>query len=505
MIGDFRHFNVDGELRADICIIGAGPVGISAAAELAEHTTQTILLLEAGGLEPEDVGPRGHSRSVGLPYSVEETRRRAIGGTSRAWNAERGALMRPFEAIDFAERDWVPESGWPFGSGELLPHYRRASEVLGLPTAAQEVIEDGDPSLQGLALDSRRLRNVPIYHVSMRYFSQERVAALPDRVQLWHHADVVDLRMDANGRRVTSALVRRQSNGPVSEVRAAKFIVAAGAVENARLLLASASGRGVGNPHGLVGRYFMEHPKGECGLFVPRSPEVVSKLAPYAHHLREDLNVRFHIYLAEQAIRDNRILGMYAALWPTEPDWLGDDLRDLAIRILGEYGPSTPVYAFSFQLEQAPLAENRVSLEQDQAGHEMLRLDWQLSPLEHRTLVRGMQIIQEEFFLIGAGSVLTKPYLDESGGYEWNLWRGYPYSIKTSHHPMGTTRMHLDPQKGVVDADCRVHGVENLFMAGCSVFPTGSHMNPTFTAVAMALRLARHLIDNGDQIGALSS
>jgi choline dehydrogenase-like flavoprotein len=58
---------------------------------------------------------------------------------------------------------------------------------------------------------------------------------------------------------------------------------------------------------------------------------------------------------------------------------------------------------------------------------------------------------------------------------------------------MGTTRMALDPRRGVVDQDCRVHGVENLYIAGSSVFPTCGFANPTLTIVELALRLVDHL------------
>jgi choline dehydrogenase-like flavoprotein len=65
--------------------------------------------------------------------------------------------------------------------------------------------------------------------------------------------------------------------------------------------------------------------------------------------------------------------------------------------------------------------------------------------------------------------------------------------LGNEHHHMGTTRMHDDPHNGVVNRDCQVHGISNLFIAGSSVFPSYACDDPTMTIVTLALRLADHL------------
>jgi choline dehydrogenase-like flavoprotein len=502
VIHDLRKLPEDAELQADVCVVGAGPVGIAVAAALADGHAD-VLLLEGGGLEPDEAPPpRGVARAAGLPYPLQETRVRAVGGTAHAWNlelpsGEMGALMRPLEPIDFVEREWVPGSGWPIDLPALLPYYARAYEFAGLPPTALDRDRWLDEEPQPLPLDPARLRSVPLHYASRERFTLAAAGALPalERVQVWHHADVVELETDASGRRVVGAVIRCADDGTEVTARANVFVLAGGGAENARLLLASttSSAAGIGNRHDLVGRCFMEHPQGATGVFVPRSADVVAQLSSYAMHQRHGTAVRWHLYLSEEILRAERLLGYYAALWPTEADWLADDLRDLALRAQQAFGAAAPLYAVSFQVEQAPNPDSRVTVARDASGDTAIVLDWRLTPLEYRTLVRAQQIIQEEFHLRGLGTVFTKPYADDTGGFETGTWRTYDFPITGAHHHMGTTRMHEDPRRGVVDADCKVHDVDNLYVVGASVFPTSSHVNPTLTATALGVRLGEHL------------
>jgi choline dehydrogenase-like flavoprotein len=113
-----------------------------------------------------------------------------------------------------------------------------------------------------------------------------------------------------------------------------------------------------------------------------------------------------------------------------------------------------------------------------------VRLNWQLSALDKRTMARGQEIVAEEVGRAGAGRVKLELADDEPG---------WPAELTGGNHHMGTTRMHVDPKRGVVDENCRVHGIANLFIAGSSVFPTSGSANPTLTIVALSLRLADHV------------
>ena len=277
-------------------------------------------------------------------------------------------------------------------------------------------------------------------------------------------------------------------------------MLACGGIENARLLLASQCGYGIGNENDLVGRFFMEHPGGTTGFFVSSEPAIETLMAPFLlHQGTQGVWSRWRLALTKKLLRDEMLQRYSVNFWPTEPEWMPDDLTELAQRQLAYYqGSQTPrLYAISFMSEQAPNPDSRITLSDqvDENGIKLPCLDWQLSEVDIRTLIRGQQIIQEEFQLAGVGPVYTRRYSDAHGGFLTPLWGGYEACLGTSHHHMGTTRMHNDPQQGVVNSDCQVHSVENLFIAGSSVFPTGGFANPTLTIVALAVKLADHIHD----------
>lgn len=138
------------------------------------------------------------------------------------------------------------------------------------------------------------------------------------------------------------------------------------------------------------------------------------------------------------------------------------------------------------RFEPAPNPDSRVTLirELDEVGMPRAELDWQLSASDRHAVRRSMEIVGAEFGRAGLGRVQI---VFEEEGSDW------PADLAGGFHHMGTTRMSDDPKLGVVDRDCRVHGMSNLYVAGSSVFTTGGSSNPTMLIVALALRLAQHL------------
>ncbi|HEY9734658.1 MAG TPA: GMC family oxidoreductase, partial [Trichocoleus sp.] len=131
--------------------------------------------------------------------------------------------------------------------------------------------------------------------------------------------------------------------------------------------------------------------------------------------------------------------------------------------------------------EQAPDPANRIMLSNDRDvfGYPKMQLQWRWSDQDIQSIRRAQALFKQEFAKAGLGEL--KVELDQ----------GLPRMIYPSiHHHMGTTRMHESPKHGVVDANCRVHGVSNLYVASSSVFPTSGYANPTLTIVAIAIRVA---------------
>jgi len=184
---------------------------------------------------------------------------------------------------------------------------------------------------------------------------------------------------------------------------------------------------------------------------------------------------------------DHLLAGLGAALADFE-DTVGGLLGRLGLL---EYRPDHASFEMWSTVEQAPNPDSRVTLgnQRDALGMPRIEVDWRLTELDKRSLQAGHQAVAEELGRTGLGRLQIDPWLTA----DLTSWAP---ELDGGHHHMGTTRMSADPAKGVVDADCRVHGMTNLYVAGSSVFSTSGSANPTLTIVALALRLAGHLRQN---------
>lgn len=530
MILDGASLAPETVIEADVCVIGAGAAGLALVSRLRQiadpRRPPRVVLLESGGRSPRRPSPATADLCDGTVhgehYPLAETRRRGLGGTTSVW----GGMLVPLDSCDFERREWVPESGWPFGHGELIEPYRAAVEQLGAVAAPDRLGEELDatarlPRLDG-DLEIRPIQRPRRFRLGATLGS---ALASSDEVEIVLRATVIRLRTDRCGRRVSEAEVRtlgRTGSATRHRVRASWFVLAAGGIENPRLLLASPGPRGValGNDHDLVGRYFMEHRYIGAGV-VEAEPGV--DLAAYTEGVKRPGGRVFGtLALTAEARRRHRLLDQNLRLFPhsavdrsrsvmafkaiwgglrtgERPPALHRRLADLArgpVSVARYLAWRIPVhlgrdlrrrqsgYLFS-GLEQEPEAGNRVLLarSRDVFGTPRPRLELRLSPRHWRSARRGLEIVADEVRRLGIGRL----HRDR----RWS--RADQLQDKFGAHHMGTTRMHADPRRGVVDADCRVHGLENLFVAGSSVFPTGGSANPTLTIVALALRLADHL------------
>ncbi len=329
-------------------------------------------------------------------------------------------------------------------------------------------------------------------------------------LEAYLYANVTRIVAEPSGRRIERIEIRT-SSGRQHTVRPKTVVLACGGIENARLLLVSGGPAGLGNDRDLVGRFYMDHPKGVAGAVkvdtAPAFPHpgywddrpgrfrLGVRLSSECQRREELLNgyLRFHPTLATRgpgidALRDLRRRGPSA-------------LRDLrVVRGLAAGLPSLARFA-RFKIvnrgrvekaeihnfiEQTPSPQNRVRLSDrlDPFGDPLPTLEWSIGGSERRTMRRLHALVDEELQRRGFGRV-DSPLLAGAD----DPW---PISRDASHH-MGTTRMGDDPSTSVVDRNCRIHGIANLYVAGSSVFPTSGSANPTLTIVALSLRLADHL------------
>jgi len=506
-----------------VCIVGAGAAGIALARELAGGRL-SVALLESGGFEwDSETQALYQGESAGHPYfPLTACRLRYFGGTTNHW----AGYCRPLDAQDFEPRAWVPGSGWPISRVELDPYYRRAQSILQLGPyrydAAfwQALAPDPPLALEPEVLFSRVFQLSPPTRLGSAY--RDEIVAAPG-VNLILHANLTGFELTPGGDRVLSARAATLSGNEL-RVEAQIFVLATGGIENARLLLASRSPAhpdGLGNRHDLVGRYFMEHPHLVAGFFVPSGAG--SGTSFYAPQPSERGRFSGVITARDEVLERERINRFSITLLPAKrkpdayleaensqgvvslrhlvrrarqqrlPDDLAGhvwrvirDLDDVAVAAYGraaEIGSEDWMYQLFFRTEQTPNPASRVTLsgEKDALGVPRVRLDWQILEQDLRTIRRGHELFGLEVGRAGLGRLF---FPDEDAEPTWieDLFGG--------NHHMGTTRMHPDPRQGVVAADCRLHGVANLYVAGSSVFPTTGFANPTLTIVALTLRLA---------------
>jgi len=496
MIEDARSLADGDTLAADVCVVGAGAAGITLAREL-EDRDLSVLLLESGGVAYEQEtqalydGEEGGNVLRPRGRYLASSRLRYLGGTTNHW----AGWCRPLDAIDFEERPWVAHSGWPFGRDELVPFYFRALEVAGLAPAGEEKAADALPPLG----DGRWFESTS-FQVHPRRFARvfRRELERSRRIRVVLHANAVGLRSDAGARRVEEVSVACL-DGKRLRARARAYVLAAGGIENARLLLVSAEAApgGLGNGRDLVGRFFMDHPHSRFVAVALTEPALARSFLPSPAEAQAAVPVVPALRPSDAAQRAHRLLNLVLTQpLPLASSAAGDSVAggEVAWGIDRQGSGGEPAHlVFQSRAEQAPNPESRVLLspDTDALGVRRVRLEWRLQPEDGRSLRSAARLLGRELGARGLGRVRFKagppelaPGHAESAGSR--RFRG------GSHH-MGTTRMHRDPGRGVVDADCRVHGLDNLFVAGSSVFPTGGASNPTLTVLALTLRLGRHL------------
>jgi choline dehydrogenase-like flavoprotein len=525
MLIDARSLTVGREFACDLCVVGAGPAGITIVDRLRDSGL-SIVLLESGGFHPE-LGTQGlfGGKNEGRAYfRLDACRFRLFGGSTNRW----GGWCRPLEAVDFARRDWLPWSGWPIDVQTLAPYDAAVARLFELTDARFDLASWRDRLPVPLPLDDTDFENAVFQYSPETNFGESyraRILAAANVTTLLH-GNLTQIRMDPDSSRVGVLRVATLTGREFS-IRPRAVVLAAGGIENARLLLASRADRpqGLGNECDMVGRFFMEH------LHVPAGHMLAAPSAGgrkfYRKATYNGAQVRGVVAPTAAAQERRRLLSSAIAIeaasysfgtpfvgWPPPvtfgPIKLYRKLRAGRLAVLAEAvkqnaervsglparvrtwqaalgararggsgAASGRLYSLYFRSEQAPDAASRVALAdaRDALGMPKIRLDWRLNPIDIGSITGWLDAFDRDLRARGLGRVIAP--LD-----------GWQSHIIGGPHHMGTTRMSADPRHGVVDADCRVHSVDNLYVAGSSVFTTGGYANPTFTLVALALRLA---------------
>jgi choline dehydrogenase-like flavoprotein len=478
------------------------------------HVGLPCVVLEAGGAQPSRQSQSFYwARRSGAPnHSYAYSRFRALGGSTTFWTGQCVEL----EEADFLGRDGVVPA-WPFRKSELAAHYRAASDLLHLPVE----VRGGPAPDDAMRFSEAEFRNVRLSPV--RNFAETGPlmdhGATPARVIL--NAAVTEICPDDTLDRIRSVRIRLPGARRVI-CEAKLFVLATGGVENARLLLLSndRAPRGLGNPHDLVGRYFMDHAYMNAGTVTPISEALKRLIVGSIDAQRErwggfavlrsrtGADNAAALFLTEQpafamsrrmTTPQGRALSHLSQIaraerftgpdtWPhlvelaRRPDRMAALFAGRAASIIRP----TRLCAVRLFCETTPDYESRVRLtnERDSLGLPRAEVVWRVREEDKRGPARLLADLRE---VLGAQGASLDADFQIGPGHPW------PASFVGGKHHMGTTRMGDSSRTGVVDATGRVHGLANLYVAGSSVFPSSGWANPTLTIVALALRLSDEL------------
>ncbi|SCB30184.1 Choline dehydrogenase [Rhizobium hainanense] len=543
---DLRSMPEGIEIHADIAIIGGGPAGIAIAREFAD-TRIRVLVIESGGQDYEaeiqalntvenigepfvsaDAVPEGRGYTGKLAWLNDipafELRNRMLGGSSHTWIGKCAA----FDDIDFLNRPWLLLSGWPISRDQLLPALDRAGKLLNLgPNLYDErlfALLHSRPD--DLGLDNQLLKPFFWQFSHMRHPRAEptRFARLAGdiaaaNISFLTQATVTEINVDRQGRRVTS-LNLMSPIGRHATVHANTIVLCGGGVENARLLLASNSRlpAGVGNKHDVVGRYLCDHPRTSLCRFTGRDIDAIARHfnfyglghGGHTHFYLRGLSLSPEIQAREgltncaaYPVQIHATDDPWAALKRLtkgagktamgdlatvvkSADMIASGLYGRLVRKRGLPHRSTEL-RFDVMVEQQLNPESRITLakQRDRFGQPLPRIDWKIGPREINSVKRLAGLVSSEFVRVD----LPRPELPD-----WIVARESTLPVfMDMAHPSCTTRMGTDPRTSVVDTNAMVHGIDGLFVAGSSVFPTPGHANPTLMLLALSIRLADHL------------
>jgi len=508
MFIDLRVVPDGTDITAEVCIVGAGAAGITLAREF-NGSGLACVLLESGGTEFDSRTQELYAGdNIGRPFlDLTTCRLRYFGGTTNHWSG----WCLPLDPIDFETREGLPYRGWPFGRFWLYRWYRRAQEIcqVGPFDYAPDhwgVVQSNLPApFQGPHFTPRIAQLSPPTRFGSAYGPELQPSS---NVTVYLQANACKFETNDAGSEVQSLSVRTLT-GRSFKVVAKVFVVAAGGIENARLLLASGQteDQGVGDGKDLIGRFFMTHICLWAGLLAVADPPADFYFDPgYFRTFQDGSEPRpfvSFVGLSEETMQQ-RHLPSIKLLWkyetPGAPDAGGtltdvpsilDDIEGRPDYVTGkvfrrEGVPVTGPKLF-LNLEPMPNPDSRIRLsqERDAIGMRKVVVDWNVTEEDKRNGAAILRLLGAEVARTGFGRL--RSFLEDGDDEKW------PADMYGDQHHIGTTRMHHDPSLGVVNEDCRVHGVANLYVAGSSVFPTAGAANPTLTIVALALRLADHL------------
>lgn len=515
-------------LSSDICIIGSG---MSAQILTSKLKNRKITMVESGKLHfDEDIQKLNQFEQVGINFRKNyQNRIRQLGGSGNLWANQ----LMIFKEEDIKNRDWVTKDfSWPFSFEELKNLYEDVIKNIYKNNFKFSNIFDPKKSIKKENFLENEFIKSEVFEFNQHFW--------PSRVEkfnlksnftkeILHSKNLnflesftaTDLYINENSKVVES--IKIQSKNKTCKIKSNLFVLACGAVENARILLNNQKNiKLLENEN--IGKYFMDHPRITLGTIKSKKKLPLSILFGIKY---KNYDIRKSISLSKKFRLDNNILDGYAFIDPKYTDndelifenFLSEfkkliklngfpkiNLKNLSIKEIIEqiYLKLSPQisnstinvllrnfferknYYFSFdemcinyQSEQFPNCESKIYLsdKKDHFDQNLAIIDWKLNEIDYRT-----------------HAIFVKNLKDKFNSHNFlNFNENKNKKITDASHHSGTTRMSLDKSDGVVDKNCKVHDINNLYISGSSVFRSSGSINPGLTNMAISNRLGNYI------------
>ena len=516
MIQDFKSSTAS-VFEADICIVGSGVAAYTMLSVLAD-TNLNVIVVERGALHPDQNETldkecliHGHAFT-----GHQDGRRFGLGGTSLSW----GGQALPFHDFDFDQKEWVKFSGWPLSSKEITPFIPAAEAIMQVDPVPYDTDVFSLRALVPLHSDSGQVQ----FHFSkwspapnFKPGWLKKYAKHPC-IHVLTHARAVSMDFDEETRLV-SKLHILNPEGHKGAIVARHYVLAAGGLENPCLLLASETIP----PNPWIGKMFQDHPTAQVATVKPKDSHWLQRYFGYFFLGKTRMLPR--ISLTQSAVYKNKVLSATAFIQFIPPQGsFFENLKEVyrsasrghipsaktivktfsSMRQIGSLYAIAKAYwadryvfvpggvpRLTMMIEQSPDTQSQIVLSgaKDKAGQPVPEIQWFFGDDTIHTFKTYCNILESEFKRLDIGKI------------EWDTWVNQDNEtirqhLQDAYHHMGTTRMSTTRDTGVVNSDCRMHDVGNVYITGSSIFPTSGHSNPTLTFMALALRLGHHLIEN---------
>lgn len=490
----------------DVCVVGSGPAGAFIANLVAKRGHKVVVVDAGNDLVDSNVDENFDFGKSGLKDSVNFGFSHQVGGSSNLW----GGGLAKMDDIDLKSRKEYDFLSWPVDKYELQHLYKRVAKIIGIQTNDSRTFNN----VSSEAKDLSEFSNLELREMICmgNPFKTKTLIEGVKNITIIRNHEVCNILLNKEKTTVTAMKAFNKETSGYVEIKAERFVLAAGTISNVRVLLHSLEKFFPSSDALLssIGVGFSTHPKGNMGKI--KFNKRITENSPFVKIVQTKFgSIRYYFGLNKNFLTKHKLLNhclrvesVYALRMVRYLDYCKrflvylpfvknstvfmDLISKLGIKIfqtLENIAPSVGSDG-SFEirgfLDQASKKTNTISLSSKKSvsGLPLAKLEWQYDDKDWENVDRYMLAMKAE---LKQNNIGVLEYIRPS-----------PADFTGLHsHFLGGTRVGEAPSNSVVDSDLKVHNISNLYISGPSVFPSFGYANPFFSISALSVRLADHL------------